>query len=84
MTPEDLAEMRRRLSQEELLIRHGFEPVPENGGELWISCLPGGEPELWTRARALEELTALDRGSRSFKRSLTRLTLTKQAEERSV
>ncbi len=41
-------------------------------------------PELWTRAQALEELTALDRGYRSFKRGLTYFTVDKQTEERSV
>ena len=71
MRPEDRAEMQHRLNQEELLIRRGFEPIPENGGELWISCEPGGAPELWTRAQALAELAVLDRGNRSHADRLT-------------
>ncbi len=31
MTPEDLAEMTRRLNQEELLISYGFEPLRRMG-----------------------------------------------------
>ena len=51
MIPEDLAEMHRRHSQEELLFSHGFEPVLPDGRELWTRT--GAEPlELYTRARA--------------------------------
>ena len=60
MTPEDLREMQRRLSQEHLLHAHGFAPVLEGGRELWIRDL-----ELYTRGRALvsalEELAARER-----------------------
>ena len=61
MRPEDRLEMASLLEQEALLHRHGFEPVPENGGELWISLGTDGIPQLWTRAQALEELAARER-----------------------
>lgn len=47
---EDLQEMQRRLNQEELLIRHRFEPVLPEGRELFVRDL-----ELFTRGRALVE-----------------------------
>lgn len=82
MIPEDRAEMQHRLNQEELLISRGFEPIPENAGELFISCAPGGVPELWTRAQALEELAVLDRGNRSHADRLTSQTETDKRGER--
>ena len=82
MIPEDLVEVSRRLNQEELLIHRGFEPIPENGGELWISCEPGGVPELWTRAQALEELDVLDRGNRPHADGLTTYSVNDEREER--
>ena len=48
MTPEDLREMQRRLNQELLLFRSGFEPVLEGGRELFVRDL-----ELFSRGRAL-------------------------------
>ena len=60
MTPEDLAEMQRRLNQEILSFRSGFAPVLEGGRELFARDL-----ELYTRGRALvsalEELAARER-----------------------
>lgn len=48
MTPEDLTEMQRRLSQEHLLHAHNLEPVLKDGRELWTRDL-----ELYSRGRAL-------------------------------
>ncbi len=82
MIPEDLAEMQRRLNQEELLIKHGFEPLLENGRELWTRDL-----ELFDRGRAvvaaLEE-TALDRGAPLFTNSLTSQREHNSTNERGV
>ncbi len=61
MIPEDRAEMQRRLNQEESLIGHGLEPIPESASELWISCEPGGIPELWTRRQALARIEQVRR-----------------------
>ncbi len=72
MIPDDLQDM-SRLDQEQLLYVAGFEPVLENGRELWTRS---NEPYLRSRALlvALEELTALGRGYRSFVDSLTDFT----------
>ncbi len=48
MTPEDLAEVSRRLEQEALLHQHGFAPVEPAARELWVK-----DDELFTRSRAL-------------------------------
>ena len=48
MTPEDRAEMIRRLAQEALLHRTGFAPVQPGGRELFTR-----DHELFTRGRAL-------------------------------
>ena len=61
MNLEDRAELTKRLNQEELLISHNFKPVPKNGSELWISYLPGGVAELWTRAQAWDRIEELQR-----------------------
>lgn len=70
MTPEDLTEMQRRLSQEHLLHAHLFEPVLPDGRQLWVR-----DHELCTRSRALvvalAELVAGDRGVRLRLDSLT-------------
>ena len=75
MTPEDRAEMTRRLEQEALLHRAGFAPVLEDGSELFVRT--GAEHlELYTRSHALivalEELVVLDRGAPLFTNSLIR------------
>ena len=44
MTPEDLAEMSRRLDEEFLLRRYGFEPVLQSGRELWVHGPKTGHP----------------------------------------
>ena len=67
MRPEDRAEMSRRLNQELLLFRSGFEPVLPDGRELFTRT--GAEhPELYTRGRALvvalAELAAGERATR--------------------
>ena len=63
MIPEDRAEMQRRLSQEQLLHAHGFEPVLPDGRELFTRDL-----ELYTRGRALvvslEKLSGEREGAR--------------------
>ena len=61
MTLEELQNMTRRLEQEALLHRHGFKPVPKNGGELCISYLLGDVLELWTRRQALDRIEDLQR-----------------------
>jgi hypothetical protein len=57
--PEDLAQMASHLEGEALLHAHGFKPTPKNGGELWISYLHNGVPELWTRRQALDRIEDL-------------------------
>ncbi len=54
MTREDLEEMRRRFAEEELLQGAGFEPAPDDGGELWVRR-EGGLLALYTRPEALLE-----------------------------
>ncbi len=49
--------MTRRHHQEHLLHRTGFEPLPEDGRELWTKDL-----ELYTRSRALEVLAGEGEG----------------------
>jgi hypothetical protein len=41
MRRKDLAEMRRRLAEEEDLILGGYEPVTLAEGERWIKCHDG-------------------------------------------
>ena len=72
MTPEDLQEMQRRLSQEHLLHAHDFAPALEGGRELWTR-----DDELYTRGRAIIEalqvLTTGERGQRERGRNLLRV-----------
>ncbi len=60
MIPEDLREMNRRLEEEYLLNRYGFEPVVRDAGEVWILAF-GCVPELWTREHALERIEEVRR-----------------------
>ncbi len=54
MTHEDREEMRRRFEEERLLHDGGFEPAPDDGGELWVRR-EGGLLALYTRPEALRE-----------------------------
>jgi hypothetical protein len=57
---KDLAEMRRRLAEEEDLILGGYEPVTLAEVERWIKCHDGS---LLTRQEALQQI-AEERESR--------------------
>jgi hypothetical protein len=61
---KDLAEMRRRLAEEEDLILGGYEPVTLVEGERWIKCHAG---DVLTRQGALEQI----REERESRRPLT-------------
>jgi len=54
VTYEDHIEMRRRFDEEHLLQEHGFEPAPDDGGELWVRR-EEGLLRLYTRPEALRE-----------------------------
>ncbi len=54
MTYEDHIEMRRRFAEEQLLQEGGFEPAPDDGGELWVRR-EEGLLRLYTRPEALRE-----------------------------
>ena len=54
MTHEDREEMRQRFAEEELLQGAGFEPTPDDGGELWVRR-EEGLLALYTRPEALAE-----------------------------
>ena len=54
MTEEDRDEMRQRFEEEEMLQEAGFEPAPDDGGELWVRR-EGGLLALYTRQEALSE-----------------------------
>jgi hypothetical protein len=54
VSDEDRIEMRRRFAEEELLQEAGFEPAPDDGGELWVRR-EGGLLALYTRPEALRE-----------------------------
>ena len=54
MTREDREEMRLRFEEEELLHGAGFEPAPDDGGELWVRR-EGRLLALYTRPEALAE-----------------------------
>ena len=54
MSDEDRIEMRRRFAEEELLQEAGFEPAPDDGGELWVRR-EGGLLALYTRPEGLRE-----------------------------
>jgi hypothetical protein len=54
VSDEDHIEMRRRFAEEELLQGAGFEPAPDDGGELWVRR-EDGLRRLYTRQQALEE-----------------------------
>ena len=54
MSDEDHIEMRRRFAEEELLQEGGFEPAPDDGGELWVRR-EEGLLKLYTRPEALRE-----------------------------
>jgi hypothetical protein len=54
VTREDSEEMRRRFEEEELLQGAGFEPAPDDGGELWVRR-EDGLLALYTRPEALAE-----------------------------
>jgi hypothetical protein len=53
VTREDSEEMRRRF-EEESLQGAGFEPAPDDGGELWVRR-EDGLLALYTRPEALAE-----------------------------
>jgi hypothetical protein len=50
---KDLAEMRRRLAEEEDLILGGYEPVYDDQREPWIKCHAG---EVLSRQEALQQI----------------------------
>ena len=52
MTEEDRNEMGLRFAEEELLQEAGFEPAPDDGGELWVRR-EDGLLALYTRPGAL-------------------------------
>ncbi len=54
MSDQDHVEMRRRFAEEELLQEAGFEPAPDDGGELWVRREEGLR-RLYTRQQALQE-----------------------------
>jgi hypothetical protein len=54
VSEEDREEMRRRFAEEELLQKTGFEPAPDDGGELWVRR-EDGLLRLYTRPEALCE-----------------------------
>jgi hypothetical protein len=54
VTEDDHLEMRRRFAEEELLREAGFEPVPDDEGELWVRREEGLR-RLYTRQQALQE-----------------------------
>jgi hypothetical protein len=54
VSDEDHVEMRRRFGEEELLREVGFEPAPDDGGELWVRR-EEGLLRLYTRPQALQE-----------------------------
>ena len=54
MTDENHVEMRRRFAEEELLQEAGFEPVPDDGAELWVRR-EERMLKLYTRPEALHE-----------------------------
>jgi hypothetical protein len=54
VSDKDYIEMRRRFAEEELLQEAGFEPAPDDGGELWVRR-EGGLFALYTRPEALRE-----------------------------
>jgi hypothetical protein len=53
MTPEELAEMRRRLKEEYDLITCGYDPAYPDRREPWIKCHAG---EVLTRQEALRQI----------------------------
>ena len=53
MSDENHVEMRRRFAEEELLQESGFEPAPDDGGELWVRR-EDGLRRLYTRPQALQ------------------------------
>lgn len=53
MTRKDYEEMRQRFAEEELLQGAGFEPAPDDGGELWVRR-EEGLLRLYTRPEALQ------------------------------
>jgi hypothetical protein len=50
---KDLAEMRRRLTEEEVLLRGGYEPAYDDQREPWIKCHAG---DVLTRQEALRQI----------------------------
>jgi hypothetical protein len=50
---KDLAEMRRRLTEEEDLLLGGYEPVYDDQREPWIKCHAG---EVLSRQEALQQI----------------------------
>ena len=55
MNRKDLAEMSRRLAEEEHLILGGYEPVYDDQREPWIKCHAG---DVLTREEALRQIQA--------------------------
>jgi hypothetical protein len=53
VTRKDYEEMRQRFAEEELLQGAGFEPAPDDGGELWVRR-EDGLLRLYTRPQALQ------------------------------
>jgi len=54
VSDEDHVEMRRRFEEKRLLHEGGFEPTPDDGGELWVRR-EEGMLRLYTRPEALQE-----------------------------
>jgi hypothetical protein len=54
VSDEDRIEMRQRFAEEQLLQEAGFEPAPDDGGELWVRR-EEGLLALYMRPEALRE-----------------------------